>query len=217
LLQHQEFIEANSNIEEPEQIKKFPILHQLPTHFYQELPKFSHNHQNPSSLKISHNNTPRITGIVTHDLLQWICTYHPESISDVPWEMSQQQLKTFGLTTTELQIAKDLVKKQISTLFDDPIGQWIIRSHDDERNEYEFLVEHQGEVVTRIMDRTFCEHGTRWIIDFKTGRNDANTQAKYREQLNEYARIFSTRSIQSIRCGIYYLENSTWVDWVSVE
>ena len=117
--------------------------------------------------------------------------------------------ETTALQTTLLQIQNQLLR-----FFEDPIGQWLIKAHEDERNEYELLVGNLHGIATKIIDRTFCENGVRWIIDFKTGHEDQQTQMKHRQQVNEYAQLFANRNADvPIRGGIYYLENNHWVTW----
>ena len=94
------------------------------------------------------------------------------------------------------------------------MGQWIIKAHEHERNEYELLVDELHGIATKIIDRTFYENRIRWIIDFKTGHEDKNSTARHRQQVNDYAHLFANRSMDdTICCGLYYLENNHWVTW----
>ena len=124
-------------------------------------------------------------------------------------------LISLGLNAADVQTALGQLKQVITTLFNDPTGVWLIKRHEQERNEYELLTHEHGEMATRIIDRTFIENGVRWIIDFKTGRDDAETQVLHREQVNEYAVLLGNRSPDPIRCGLYYLSSGTWVNWVT--
>ncbi len=82
-----------------------------------------------------------------------------------------------------------------------------------EHNEYEILVEHQNNLVTRIIDRTFEDNQHLWIIDFKTGKEDEQSQMQHQKQLNEYGYYLSNLSSLPIQCGLYYLSNNHWVNW----
>ena len=214
LLRTQDFIttEDESNIEETP-VKAYPAIYQLPLDYYQHPPVLPLDESNVSALVLNVNSTPRLIGIAAHELLQWICDHHPATISDIPWELASYTLNTMGFNTTELQSALDVLKQQLTQLFNDPTGQWIIKQHTEEHNEYAFLTHERGEVATRIIDRTFCDDGVRWIIDFKTGREDSKTQAQHREQVNEYAALLASRSPEPIRCGLYYLNSGNWVEW----
>ena len=212
LLKHQPFITHEQattpiNTETP-----LPPLHRLPITFYQN------NYQNPIPYQahpiILQNHAPRLIGIAVHELLQWICNNHPRDITDIPWHLAINQLKTLGLEGKELGDAEQHIKTQITRFFADPIGQWISKHHDDEHNEYEFLIHRNETVSTNIIDRTFREKEYRWIIDFKTGSDDGNAKAHHRQQLEQYSELFKhhTRE-QNIRCGLYYLNNNHWITW----
>lgn len=215
LLSNQEFIVANDPSDEPSAPSdgEVPCIYHLPDTYYQTPLELATEHASSSALVVNTNNTPRLIGITAHELLQWICNNHPASIEDVPWELANHSLKTMGLDATELQDAHELLKQQLTQLFNDRIGQWLLKAHNEERNEYEMLTSIEGEVATRIIDRTFSEHGIRWIIDFKTGREDNKTQAHHRQQVNEYAKLLATRTEEPIHCGVYYLSSGTWVNW----
>ena len=154
---------------------------------------------------------PRLIGIVTHELLRWICTYHPNDSTDIPWQLARTRLKAVGIT--ELH-AFERIQTQVLAFLNDPMGQWISQSHSDEHNEYELLID-EG-TRTRIIDRTFIAEGIRWIIDFKTGQFDHQTHAHYQTQLQEYADLMQQNPRQIIRCGLYYLMNNQWIEWEPV-
>ncbi len=211
-LHNQAFIAAD-DVNPSEEENMLPTLDQLPIQFYEQPPVCSVTHATHAPLIIT-NNTPRLIGIVAHELLQWICDNHPTDIADIPWELAHHQLRTLGFAASELQSAEAQIQRQLTQFLNDPIGQWLIKSHENERNEYELLVEDKNVVATKIIDRTFCEHGVRWIIDFKTGHEDKNTQMRHRKQVNEYASLFANHNTEElICCGLYYLESNHWVTW----
>lgn len=221
MLVHQEFLDSDDLPQSPEseqstQTKAFPALYQLPLSYYQApssvTPKLAHDDGHQVA-KITLHNIPRLTGIVAHELLQWICNHHPTTINDIPWTLAHYSLTQMGLVNAELDTAMQALKQQVTSLFNHPIGQWIIKPHAMERNEWELLASEQGEVVTRIIDRTFMDNGIRWIIDFKTGREDHETQTKHQKQVEEYAKLLSYSTSEPIRCGLYYLTHETWIDW----
>ena len=213
LLQQQEFITPEQAEEYEEESNLLPSLYHLPIEYYQQPPVLSANPTNSAPLVIA-NNTPRLVGIVTHELLQWVCDHHPSTSDEIPWELASHQLRTLGFETTALQTTLLQIQNQLLRFFEDPIGQWLIKAHEDEPNEYELLVGNLHGIATKIIDRTFCENGVRWIIDFKTGHEDQQTQMKHRQQVNEYAQLFANRNADvPIRGGIYYLENNHWVTW----
>lgn len=212
LLKHQEFTENESSQLIEELNLPLPKLMQLPLHYYENPELFDHNFSRNPVTTLS-SSIPRLIGIVTHQLLQWICDNHPPSIAEIPWNLARYEVKKLGFDETMQHEALELIQEQITRLFQDKRGAWMIAKHDKEQNEFALLVEHQGKLATRIIDRTFEEDQKLWIIDFKTGREDQHSLQKHKEQLNQYGLYLSERSSLPIHCGIYYLTSNHWVDW----
>lgn len=210
-LGHQEFL-TPKQLENPiDKEPTLPELYALPGNYYQQA--FTPNPQpNSRFLLPAEDSNHRLLGIVTHELLQWICDSHPDFHS-IPWQMAANRLLTLGFSRTQLATVLAELKQQIRRLFDDPIGQWLIAEHKEERNEFELLLDANGTVSTRIIDRTFVEQGIRWVIDFKTGRDDVNSRKNHQNQVNEYAEILYRLKPGPICCGIYYLASSQWLHW----
>lgn len=212
LLQKQSFLaEEKEEIMLPEPTP-LPALFRLPEEYYHSPPMPSEAIHSTGNLVLQ-DNKQRLTGIVAHELLQWICDYHPATLADIPWTLTTDALKGLGFETQAYHDTLHTLKAQLANFFNDPIGQWLIQTHEDEQNEYELLLEHEGSLATRIIDRTFVEQGIRWIIDFKTGHDDAKAQSHHRQQLSEYARLFTHLGQETIRCGLYYLISNQWVAW----
>ncbi len=212
LLVNQNFLKTDNELMQTESINSYPDLYHLPIAFYQQIPERI-SESKSASVAITPNTTPRLMGIVAHELLQWICDNHPQTIAEVPWALATYSFKTMGFHPDESSKALAVLQEQLTCLFTDPIGKWIIKKHVSEKNEYALLVPDEGEVATRIIDRTFCENGVRWVIDFKTGREDHKMQLKHRQQVNEYAKRLLTRFHEPVHCGIYYLTTNTWIHW----
>ena len=194
----------------PDATESLPLLWRLPISYYQQSPVLNLKKMNTSPLTIA-DSTPRLIGIVTHEILQWICTFHPQKASDIPWQLAIDQLMTMGFIEQSLSQALAQIKAHISALIEDARGQWIIKARSDEQNEFELLTEH-GE-SSCIIDRTFTEAGVRWIIDFKTGQPDEQSLQSHHNQLNHYAELLRQNPRQIIRCGLYYLTNLQWIEW----
>jgi len=186
-----------------------PTSHHLDSHYYQSQEPIKPHHARPV-IKV-HNNLPRLTGILAHELLQWIGTTHPNSIHDIPWTLVTHQMKAMGIIEQAPILSQ--LKLWITQLFDDPTGQWLMREHEQERNEYEILISESNTLCTRIVDRTFCEKGIRWVIDFKTGEETTLKMESYRKQVNEYAKHLTSLYQQPIQCGLYFLATNRWVTW----
>jgi ATP-dependent exoDNAse (exonuclease V) beta subunit len=217
LLQHLTFTEQeeltpnNDTTIDPE-ASALPILKRLPIEFYTTVDHHPAEATNPSPIAMSNN--ARHIGIVAHELLQWICDKHPNSVDDLPWNILANRFKSLGFDTSEQQQALELIREQIQSMFQDPIGQWLCQKHDREHNEYALLVKEQDRVTTNVIDRTFYDKGVLWIIDFKTGNDNELTQLKHRKQVNHYAKLLFNPDQPPPHCGIYYLASNRWVPWI---
>jgi ATP-dependent exoDNAse (exonuclease V) beta subunit len=207
---NQTFISQESHIQIADR-EKTPLLFRLDQKHYKTAPIFAQHHS--GSLTISPPTHHRFLGIVAHELLQWICNYHPTSLEEMPWDLIKNRFIQQGFSLAKQQQALDSLKLLIHSFLKDPIGLWIAKYHSEEQNEYALLVEEDGEICTRIIDRTFCEKGIRWIIDFKTGTDEITAQEKHRSQVHGYALHFSAFDTRPVRCGLYYLATGKWMDW----
>ncbi|MFA6302624.1 MAG: UvrD-helicase domain-containing protein [Legionella sp.] len=210
-LKHQTFELIQEESSEDEIRHSLPKLVQLPLYLYQNTEPGS-EFINPPPAHLA-PGIPRLTGVVTHQLLQWICDNHPATSAEIPWNLAQYEFKKLGFDAAQTVSAMHTLQEQINALFADAIGSWIIKAHQQEQNEYELLVNHNQKIVTRIIDRTFIEKDILWIIDFKTGKEDEVSLSKHQQQLNEYAYYLSSRTDLTIRCGLLYLVNMRWDEW----
>ncbi|MBA2650266.1 MAG: UvrD-helicase domain-containing protein [Legionella sp.] len=212
LLKSQEFTNIDEDLGQAEHMHTLPQLQILPSSYYVSFQQATLSQSRPSSFAL-YSSIPRLTGVVGHRLLQWICENHPKTPAQIPWGFVEAEFKKLGFNFDEQQQAIRTIQNQIALLFNSPRGSWIIKQHKQEQTEYALLVEHQGEMVTRILDRIFIENDIVWIIDFKTGKQDADAIKEHQEQLNEYKTHVSAFFSLPIRCGLYYLVNGHWLEW----
>jgi ATP-dependent exoDNAse (exonuclease V) beta subunit len=200
---------STENTESTEQpVTHFPLLQALPLHFYQQTPALL------SSLSTQRAPAPtlqdpsaRLLGVAAHELLQWICTVHPTQVSDIPRTLIHNIMQHHGVED------EPRLMELIIPLFTHPRGQWLIAPHTEEHNEYELLIHINHDVRTLIIDRTFIDQDKRWIIDFKTGREDPASTQEHQAQVNGYAKALAPYTPQPLCCGIYYLASQHWVEW----
>ncbi|MCC6587871.1 MAG: UvrD-helicase domain-containing protein [Bryobacterales bacterium] len=100
------------------------------------------------------------------------------------------------------------VTAQVSRILDSvclsPRAQWILAPRDSAATELALGAGGNRHVI----DRTFIEDGTRWIIDYKTGSG-----LGYREQLERYGRILFTMEALPVRLGVYFPATDQWEEW----
>jgi ATP-dependent exoDNAse (exonuclease V) beta subunit len=212
LLHDQIFVEEQGDELDESKEHRLPELKKLPLDFYLN-PKNTFHFIRNQPIKGIATGISRLIGIVTHRLLHWICDNHPSSLDQIPWELAQYELSKLGLNSHILSEALVSIQNQITQLFHDTIGLWIIAKHAKECNEYELLVEQSNNLVTRIIDRVFEDGEKFWVIDFKTGTDEEQVIIDHQKQLNEYSFYLLERTSLPIYCGIYYLSNNRWISW----
>jgi ATP-dependent exoDNAse (exonuclease V) beta subunit len=177
-------------------------LSALPTSYYMKLPQYQQITANPISMGES---SAKIIGIVTHKILQWVCTYHPRSFEELPKELMAHYLRPYSYDAAITTKVMDNLNK----IFNSDIGRWIINSYKEEYNEYEIIVRESNILKTYIIDRMFYDNNICWLIDFKTG---AEHSLEYQKQLRNYARLIKSQHNNGckINCGIYYINEQIW-------
>lgn len=211
LLKHQAFTEFEQESEHCEPSSSLPPIRQLPLHYYKNT--FTVKKADAQGKAVISLSYARINGVIAHQLLQWICDNHPDSPEAIPWHYARYELNRLGIHPQKQSLLVEQLNEWLKKLFLCPIGQWIIKQHKDEQNEYAFLVEREGQVRTRIIDRSFIDANTLWIIDFKTGLDAEEAHTAHRQQVNEYAQMLRSQTELAIRCGLYYLANNHWDSW----
>jgi ATP-dependent helicase/nuclease subunit A len=139
----------------------------------------------------------------------------------------ERQLRNLGVPAHRVSTAAERVVHGVENALNDERGQWVLASHTDAKSEWALSVPvdatdpAQG-VQKVVIDRTFVDkHGTRWIIDFKTGdhrggRVEAfldSEQSRYSDQLNRYADIIAKIESRPIRVGLYFPMIKGWREW----
>jgi ATP-dependent exoDNAse (exonuclease V) beta subunit len=91
-------------------------------------------------------------------------------------------------------------------------GQWVLQAREDAAVELA-LMKLTGEGAKKhIVDRTFIDNGTRWIIDYKTTELSAAASIEalqlaaesHRKQLESYATLFEDEGFP-LKCAIFFM------------
>ncbi len=89
-------VKDNEPIEAEEEIN--PTLFRLPLSFFTT--SFSSPKQNEAQILQLTETDSRQIGIITHRLLQWICTLHP-NYEEIPWTLVEYDLKKYRIITAK--------------------------------------------------------------------------------------------------------------------
>lgn len=111
----------------------------------------------------------------------------------ISWLLQQGHAQPLCVTT-----ADDITSMLRTTLMSED-GQWVLKTRENEANELAIEMLNQQAIQKKVIDRTFVEEGTRWIIDYKSADLDKGLSAsalqaiaeQYREQLEAYAQLFA--------------------------
>ena len=92
-------------------------------------------------------------------------------------------------------------------------GRWILANHDEARCEYAITAAlGRQRPVSMVLDRTFIDDGTRWIIDYKTSSHGGgdlegfldNEASRYQDQLQRYRDAMALTETRPIRTALYF-------------
>jgi ATP-dependent helicase/nuclease subunit A len=160
----------------------------------------------------------RFTGTLYH---RWVQLFgeHPER---VPEGDGVERLKPAlraeaecaGLPAHEVERIVESVAEALVATLADARGRWLLKHRPGQSwSEYALTTfGADGRLQRHVIDRSFIdEDGTRWIIDFKTGRHEGGDLAsfiaaereRYAEQLRRYRGLFSAEA-HPIRLALYY-------------
>lgn len=171
--------------------------------------------------------TARHVGTVVHRLLQYIGKIGVDHIEAEDLrrfeQVGRKMLIRLGLPEGRLKVAVEEICSAIQAALEDERGQWILSGlHEKASCELAVSGIRDGRVDHMVIDRTFVdEHGTRWIIDYKTGAHTGGgvdefldrELERYRQQLERYASIMSKMEGNPIRLGLYFPLLGGWREW----
>jgi ATP-dependent exoDNAse (exonuclease V) beta subunit len=133
------------------------------------------------------------------------------------------ELAELGVPEDRRGAAVRRVAAAVRRTIEDERGRWLIDPrHLSSDSELALTGRVDGEIVSVVVDRTFVdEHGTRWIVDYKTSSHEGagldafldSEQARYRPQLERYAALLRHLGPEPIRFGLYFPLLSAWRAW----
>jgi ATP-dependent exoDNAse (exonuclease V) beta subunit len=128
-----------------------------------------------------------------------------------------------GLRGDELESSADHVLDALSRIIGDEQGRWILDpAHGNAHNELALSGILDGKLVNVVIDRSFVdENGTRWIVDYKSGRHEGTDaeaflkreRERYAPQLERYVRLMSGWDRRPVRAGLYFPLLRAWQEW----
>ena len=160
----------------------------------------------------------RRVGVVVHRMLQEMRV--PDRL-DFSEDILRVALQSEGLDGEKLDEAVSRAVLALRNTIRDDRGRWILSQHENDERESALSAVLDGRARRFVLDRTFVDGNTRWVIDYKTGTHTGsapdkfldNEQARYRAQLESYARVIQTIDSRPIRLGLYFPVFRGWREW----
>ncbi|MGH8621092.1 MAG: PD-(D/E)XK nuclease family protein, partial [Burkholderiales bacterium] len=172
------------------------------------------------------SETAKHVGTVVHRFLQLVAEEGPDrwgaQRAGAMREIFARDLRRLGVPDAELKGAVARVHGALVACLGAERGRWLLAAREDARSELRLTGIVEGELVSVAIDRTFVdEHGTRWIVDYKTGMHEGadveafldREQERYRGQLEHYAALMREIDSRPIRLGLYFPLLNGWREW----
>ena len=155
-------------------------------------------------------------GTLAHRYMEIIAQQGPDSwpVSRIPALLPAMQhwLRQQGHALQVAMAAAERVQALLKTTLESTDGQWVLQPHEQAAAELALVQLAGNEAKKHIVDRTFIDNGTRWIIDYKTTELPANAAGQmlqsaaevHRAQLETYALLFVDEK-RPIKCAIFFM------------
>jgi ATP-dependent exoDNAse (exonuclease V) beta subunit len=180
------------------------------------------NQVNPQLEQFIHQTQAQTFGDALHKLCETLHQYgldhNYENIIDNISEQYASQINSKENITDKLNLA-------LHTMQQDSKAQWIFSNHQDTHSEWVILEKLDYSVKKHIIDYSFIDNGTRWIIDFKSAspaENESpqqflkNQKEDYAKQLDRYTTILKQAGeTLPIQCALYFPMCGLWAEVVT--
>lgn len=167
------------------------------------------------------NNVALAIGQIVHEALQWMVEDgSSELLSTHRIEKWRNELQAGGFAARQIAEMLETIQDQLRKTIDSPTGKWLLdRNHLDSQVEQPFTDYSDGSQRTFVVDRTFVDEGTRWIVDYKTSMIPDNSSLSLEEkaknhepQLRNYTNIYRQLEDRPIKTAIFFTDIATLVE-----
>jgi ATP-dependent exoDNAse (exonuclease V) beta subunit len=165
--------------------------------------------------------TARRVGTVVHEALERFGRGPLPSLAELPASRPRlvSRLEALGVETDRAQEGAEQALRAIAATLSDQRGRWLFDpAHTEASSELALSGVRGADIVNVIIDRTFVDAGTRWVVDFKTSPHEGGDVEnfldeevkRYRGQLQRYAHFARGLGPQPVRAGLYYPLLGAW-------
>lgn len=156
-----------------------------------------------------------VAGIIFHSLCEKISYTNTAQVKlEVIGKFIDKKLKSTLHNKADISTMTNLLKTALNNILSDKTGQWLLSNeHQHSRQEWQISSLHGGKLNKSIIDRSFVENGTIWIIDYKLSSprpneaedNFLRRMAKtYQPQLEKYRSLVSQIDSRPIKTLLYF-------------
>jgi ATP-dependent exoDNAse (exonuclease V) beta subunit len=146
-------------------------------------------------------------------LAQWPVT-RLQSLGDAMTRWLVQQ----GHDDAEAQTGTRRVMQVLLKTLASEHGCWVLKQREQAASEFALASVDGDRTTHHIIDRTFIEDGTRWVIDYKSAalaevqpETASQLAERYRPQLERYARLFAAEGLP-VRKAVLFLSSGQLVE-----
>ena len=164
--------------------------------------------------------TARHVGSVVH---RWLQRIAEDSLDG--WDAARigslgrqfmNELASRGVAPRELDAARDKVAAALANALADERGRWLLGPHEGAASELRLRSLREGRLRTLVIDRTFCDAGRRWVVDYKTSSHEGagvepfldRERERYAPQLARYS-----EALGGAKQGLYFPMLRGWKAW----
>jgi ATP-dependent exoDNAse (exonuclease V) beta subunit len=169
--------------------------------------------------------TARHAGTVAHAYLECIARQGPEAWPAERIRAEEREIRrrlnALGVPAAELSEGGERVMRALERTLESRRGRWLLTPHPEAACELGLSGVIEGRLVRGSVDRTFIEHGVRWIVDYKTSEPKGmelkafyeQQTERYREQLCAYRNLFRQMEKERIvRAALYFPLVDGWCE-----
>ena len=204
---------SNAESEDSEPLRVLDKIRRLPTDRASNINRSldqANTTERPQTYGFTENYLARVKGELIHHSLMRIVQEDiqaPSAEYFLPdWQIG---ISGLGLDSRQRQKLTDDLQAMLMAITADPTGQWLLSNqHEQSAAELEMdYLDSQGSVQRAIVDRTFIDGGTRWVIDYKSGSPNQGESIeqflqreleRYRPQLRLYLSLFTEPEKQAM-------------------
>ncbi len=202
------------------------ITHRLKAHWENPLQAVFNSHSGDSRLSDNpHQNLiEKKAGELIHECLRLVVEkkldIFNEKVLSKYEEFWSSRLKPVCFNTQNMEYAIELIKNNLESCLKHDKAYWLF-DHSHKLSACELAISDYRQQWRKeyIIDRTFIDKGTRWIIDYKSSSIAENQslsdfiikqEEHYRPQLSRYAELFQVMDGRPVKTALFFTSLPHW-------